>query len=323
MKPKKVSLDPDGALAELVKRTSIFQGSFFENSDLSEAVNTNDMNQFRYCNFVIYLYLLQFIFYREIIKIGSENTQTILETIVKRNNSSLLEEYLKENEFKVVGGKLEYNKRKIKIYKFAAKKCSFKCIFIFINLGVEMDEEEKDEVMKAAIEENNMDLIQTLLERTRKIGIVEMFLKHAAAFGNTTALEIIVQKYHEIIQSSVNRDLDTFDAKRNVTIEMHEIQTPRKLSSKFDFRRFYENSNTCLHVAAKNPSNLAIELMELIIENFPHLLEAQNDKGRTPLHEAARGLFLIWLISHSFETHLQYYLSKSDSLSILLILIIQ
>ena len=86
-------------------------------------------------------------------------------------------------------------------------------------------------------------------------------------------------------------DLDTFDAKSNVTIEMHNMQTPKKLSSKFDLRRFYQNNNTCLHVAAKNPSSSAIELMELIIENFPHLLEAQNDKGRTPLHEAARGLF--------------------------------
>ena len=47
MKPKKVSLDLDGALAELVRRTSIFQGNFCENSDLSEAVSTNDVHQVR------------------------------------------------------------------------------------------------------------------------------------------------------------------------------------------------------------------------------------------------------------------------------------
>ena len=46
MGPKEVAMD--GALAELVKRTSIFQGSFCENSDLSEAVSSNDLDQLRY-----------------------------------------------------------------------------------------------------------------------------------------------------------------------------------------------------------------------------------------------------------------------------------
>ena len=226
------------------------------------------------------------------IRTGSENIQNILEIVVKNNNSTLLKDYLKENEFRVVDGVLMHVKEQIQIYRFAAENCALKCIVIFMDLGVQMDDEEKDEVMKAAIQKDNMVLIQKVLEGNTDIGVIENFLKHAAAFGNTKAFAEIVRKYNDVqVQPNTERETHTFDGKNCVKVEMQSIQMLRK-QSKFDIGRFYQNNNSCLHVAAKNPSNSSIELMELIIENFPDLLESQNDKGRTPLHEAAQGLYL-------------------------------
>ena len=237
------------------------------------------------------------------IRTGSENIQNILETVVKNNNSTLLKDYLKENEFNVVDGVLMHVKEKIQIYRFAAEHCALKCIVIFMDLGVQMYDEEKDEVMKAAIQEDNMVLIQKVLELKNDIGVFENFLKHAAAFGNRNAFAEIVRKYNDLqVQPNNERETDTLDGKSCVTVEMQSFQTPRK-QSKFDIGRFYQNNNSCLHVAAKNPSNSSIELMELIIENFPDLLESQNDKGRTPLHEAAQGLYLE-ILNFNLQLHL-------------------
>ena len=77
----------------------------------------------------------------------------------------------------------------------------------------------------------------------------------------------------------------------DITSENIECPLPRKRKSKFySASNLDENGNTILHLAATKASIETLEILFSLEKNkCSYWLEAENFKGRTPLHEAARG----------------------------------
>ena len=126
---------------------------------------------------------------------GSETLQKTIEAIVKSDKHDLLQQFIENEDVDIADdGFIRYNGDKLSIFKYTIEKKSLRCALAFMKMGLKTDKDEHDELMKAALESDKIELLQELLEKTSDNDKIESCLRYASEKGNAEACQIILNR---------------------------------------------------------------------------------------------------------------------------------
>ena len=151
---------------------------------------------------------LFFILFREMYRSKSETLQNTLEAIVEEDRHELLTNFLKDDKVNIID---DMANEKVPILKYIIEKRSLKCAISFISLGLKTEGNEQEELMRVALSENDMDLVEKLIDNLAADSEFEIFLRYAAEADNSEACKNILIKQ----KSTTSQDVIDFNQNDN------------------------------------------------------------------------------------------------------------
>ena len=229
---------------------------------------------------------------------GSSESKHILEAIVDSDKKELLEGFVTNAEdVDIVDGHIQARGERLSLFRTAVERKKTRCALAFIKMGVMAKTEDHLSLMNHAIIDNNNDVVEDLLNKIDNTDVLEECLRKAASYKNAEACEIIL-KHIPVTETSVD-DPDSSATSKDTVISV----ILDRINSRFDpsfvedkqkalSRRVSQfpgsrdqQGDSPLHIGAR--AGLNTEVLRVILQHRPHLLESVNQRGRTPVHEAA------------------------------------
>ena len=195
---------------------------------------------------------------RDYYRAGSESLQDTLEAILRTDNVQLLNDFVRSTE-EVTDGAIRENgkwKWETPVLKYGLWRNAFRCVLFLKGLGVNLDCVKGDLILRA-IEENQLDIIRTLLKET-SAEEDHNCARVAAKKGSAEALDMILQC------------------------------KPQSCSALEE-----GTGSGLLHLSAGSKGEGSVKCMDLLMDKYGLDLEKKNKKGMTPLHVAAEGEELV------------------------------
>ena len=220
------------------------------------------------------------------------NVESVLRSIIEGDEDERLRQYIAEadpEQLRICQEDLVHDCVKVPVFRITIEMKALKCAVTLLELGLKTTESEPEELMKIALEKEDVDAIEKIIHTTgSEIEMMEAFLRLAAQLCNSDACHKSFDAIERIV--SVNRtsvsavlgDGSTTDEQSNAALNVAATYV-------FHKERADEEGNTALHIAAKSNSKSAEEVMKLLLARRPNLMEVKNKQGRTPLHEAVLG----------------------------------
>ena len=151
---------------------------------------------------------LFFILFREMYRSKSETLQNTLEAIVEEDKHELLVNFLNDDKVNIID---DMANEKVPILKYIIEKRSLKCAISFISLGLKTEGNEQEELMRVALLENDLDLVEKIIDNLAADSEFEIFLRYAAEADNPEACRKILIKQ----KSTTSQDVIDFNQNDN------------------------------------------------------------------------------------------------------------